>query len=137
MKHLILKKEIHLGYFSVVPEATKMTLSLHDIVGYMNFPANDFAKKVLENRINTQKGTPKNTSQLLVENNFNTKYSVDELLRAIGFQIKNETKDESLYLAEVQKHWNDLIESIEEDLMNVRYSLLNHVIQTNPTRLYQ
>ncbi|AZQ61691.1 hypothetical protein EI427_05425 [Flammeovirga pectinis] len=137
MKHLILKKEIQLGYFSVVPEATKMTLSLHDIIGYMNFPANDFAKKVLENIINAHKDEPVNTTQLLVENHFDTRYSVDELLKLIGYQIKTKKTEELNYLSEIQNHWNNLIGKIEEDLMQVRYSLLNHAIRTNPTQLYQ
>ncbi|NLR92160.1 MULTISPECIES: hypothetical protein [Flammeovirga] len=138
MKHLILKNEIHLGCLSVVPEATKMPISLGDIMAYMNFPNNEIAKNVVERVFNENSGSVEN--EVMVREYFNQKFNVDEILKSAHYKFNHQpnTKEEAdAYLAEVNLAWDDFLVKVNNGLMQVRYSLLDRMYTSSANSLYQ
>lgn len=130
MKHLILKKEIQLGKTIVVPESTRLKVSLSELVNYMNFPTNKLAIKTLEQLFNE--------NEAFTLNNFNTKFTVNQLLEEAGYHFKNEiNKEPQEYLKEVEIAWDDFLRKMKVALMNVRYHFLEQRVYTNPSKLYQ
>lgn len=129
MKHLILKKEIQLGKMTVVPETTRMPLTLSELVNYMSFPKNQFAINALNQLFENEND--------FITNHFSTKFSADQLLEKAGYSFKNSIeKDAQEYLKEVGKAWEDFLRKMKSALMNVRYNFLDQRVDINPSKLY-
>ncbi|KXX69047.1 MULTISPECIES: hypothetical protein [unclassified Flammeovirga] len=130
MKHLILKKEIQLGKVMAVPETTKMPLTLSELVNYMSFPTNKFALLALSQLFKDK--------DKFIQENFNTKFSADQLLVEAGYSFKHTAeKDAQKYLEEVEEAWTDFLRKMKSALMNVRYRFLEQRVDINPSKLYQ
>ncbi|OHX65077.1 hypothetical protein [Flammeovirga pacifica] len=134
MKHLILKKEIHLGFSLIVPEVSKMPISLNDLLSYMNFPINELSHEVIKNVI-----LRKQTDDTFDNTIFEKKMSIDDILKAANYTFKytlNDIEFADHHLQEVSAAWNEFLETITQELMLLRYSLLEAISKQNQL-LYQ
>ncbi|ANQ48013.1 hypothetical protein KMW28_13080 [Flammeovirga yaeyamensis] len=133
MKHLILKKEIHLGYSLIVPEVSKMPISLNDLLSYMNFPINELSHEVVRHVMLQSKNDDSFDERI-----FEKKMSVDDILKQANYQFIYNLNDEKFaeqHLDEVNAAWDDFLEKITQGLMMLRYSILEAVAQQKQ-RLY-